>query len=126
MGEDTGGRPEASYLFDIAGTIIDQGGGFWVRIEAWPVTPSDGIPHGIRYSLTLHNADGRRILGFDNAHPTGRRSLGSGGHGNPRPFDHRHRKGRKGAVPYRYRGTYELLTDFFDEVDRTLADGGKR
>lgn len=34
MGEDTGGRPEASYLFDIAGTIIDQGGGFWVRIEA--------------------------------------------------------------------------------------------
>jgi hypothetical protein len=26
------------------------------------------IPHGIKYCLTLHDKDNRRILGYDNAH----------------------------------------------------------
>jgi len=25
-------------------------------------------PHGLHYSLTLHNEDSERVLGFDNAH----------------------------------------------------------
>jgi hypothetical protein len=49
--------PDASglqNLLDLAGSIIDQGDGYWIKIEAWSVTPSDMIPHGIRYALTLH------------------------------------------------------------------------
>ena len=45
-----------------------KGGGYWVKIEAWVVPASKDIPHGIRYSLTLHEPYGKRILGYDNAH----------------------------------------------------------
>jgi hypothetical protein len=41
----------------------------WVKFEAYEVkevTPQ--IPHGIRYSLTLHDRYNKRIMGFDNAH----------------------------------------------------------
>ena len=55
-------------LLDLSGQVIDQEDGYWVKIEAWEVGPSDDIPHGIRYSLTLHAPGGQRILGYDNAH----------------------------------------------------------
>ena len=55
-------------LLDLHQEIIDQGDGYWVKIEAWQVDVSDAIPHGIRYSLTPHNSKGLRILGYDNAH----------------------------------------------------------
>jgi hypothetical protein len=35
--------------------------------EPPPVRPEK--PHGPDYSLTLHDGDGERLLGFDNAHP---------------------------------------------------------
>lgn len=43
-------------------------GNFWVKFEVKqvPVTPEK--PHGLDYSLTLHDGDGKRLLGFDNAH----------------------------------------------------------
>ncbi len=55
-------------LLDLDGSILDQGGGYWIKIEAKKVAVSVEIPHGIRYSLTLHQPSGRRILGYDNAH----------------------------------------------------------
>ena len=45
--------------------ILDQGDGYWIKFEAWRVDVSDSIPHGIRYSLTLHEPYGKRILGYD-------------------------------------------------------------
>ena len=45
-------------LLDLSGQVIDQEGGYWVRLEAWRVDPSPAMPHGIRYALTLHNAYG--------------------------------------------------------------------
>ena len=41
-------------LLDLSEQVIDQEDGYWVKIEAWEVEQSDDIPHGIRYSLTLH------------------------------------------------------------------------
>jgi len=68
-------------LLDLSGHVIDQEDGYWIKIEAWEVGRSDDIPHGIRYSLTLHAPGGRRILGYDNAHAVrvrhGRGSEGS-------------------------------------------------
>jgi hypothetical protein len=55
-------------LLDLSEQVIDQEDGYWVKIEAWEVERSDEIPHGIRYSLTLHAPSGHRILGYDNAH----------------------------------------------------------
>ena len=45
-------------------------------------------PHGIRYSFTLHDTDGTRLLGFDNAHGVSRAL----------PHDHRHRFGDQRSV----------------------------
>ena len=50
------------------GVIIEQSGGYWVKFEVRQVAKTAEIPHGIRYSLTLHDTHGKRVMGFDNAH----------------------------------------------------------
>jgi hypothetical protein len=64
---------------------------------------------GLKYSFTLHDLDGARLLGFDNAH------------GLPRvqAYDHRHRFERTGdLVPYKFQDADTLLVDFFDAVEQ--------
>lgn len=68
----------------------------------------------MKYSLTLHDPDGRRIYGLDNAHKAGRR----------REFDHRHVYGARQIVGYAFRGPVALLEDFYREVERILRDRG--
>jgi hypothetical protein len=48
--------------------VIDQGDGYWVKIEAWEVAVSEVVPHGVHYSLTLDNPKGLKILGYDNTY----------------------------------------------------------
>jgi hypothetical protein len=55
-------------LLDLDGSVLEQEAGFWIKIEARKVDPTEHMPHGIRYSLTLHNRYGTRVLGDDNAH----------------------------------------------------------
>ncbi len=55
-------------LLDLDGIMIEQAGGYWTKFEAREVPKTEEIPHGIRYSLTLHDKHGNRIMGFDNAH----------------------------------------------------------
>jgi hypothetical protein len=69
-------------------------------------------PHGIDYSLTLHGPDGERLVGFDNAHPLGRRKRGE-------PQDHRHRL--RTIRAYDYRDAATLLADFWTTVTRCCA-----
>lgn len=47
-------NPALDTLLELHGSILDQDGGYWIKIEAYRVTGSAEIPHGIRYSLTLH------------------------------------------------------------------------
>jgi Family of unknown function (DUF6516) len=106
-------------LLDLSGTVIDQDGGYWIKMEAWSVPPSSDIPHGIRYSLTLHEPYGRRILGYDNAHavkPPKKFKFA----GRRLPFDHKHRHVSDQGVPYAFIDAHQLLNDFFTEVDQTL------
>ena len=42
--------------------------GHFLKFEVRRVISSDRVPHGLAYSLTLHTADGLRLVGFDNAH----------------------------------------------------------
>jgi len=111
--------PTLSTLLDLDGEILDQGNGYWVEIRAWTVEPSRDVPHGLRYSLTLHAPEGTRILGFDNAHAP--RKGGKFRYvGERLPYDHRHRHAADRGVPYGFRDAHQLLKDFFEEVDRVL------
>jgi hypothetical protein len=108
-------------LIDLHDQIIDQGGGYWIKIEAWVVDASMDIPHGIRYSLTLHEPYGKRILGYDNAHavkPPKKFKYA----GTRLPYDHKHRHVSDKGVPYEFKDAHQLLSDFFKEVDRVLEE----
>lgn len=106
-------------LLDLDGSILDQGNGYWIKITARRIRPTPGVPHGIAYSLTLHDRYGTRVLGFDNAHSV---KL-------PRKFkyagrilghDHVHRRPRDRGTPYEYTSAQQLLQDFFTAVDGIL------
>lgn len=108
-------------LLSLHGEIYDQGNGYWIRIEAWKTEPDEHRPHGIRYSLSLHDRYGTRLLGYDNAHavkPPGRKRYS----GRRLTYDHRHRHARDRGVPYGFSSAGRLLQDFFDEVDRVLKE----
>jgi len=106
-----------SILLDLHQQVIDQEDGYWVKIEAWEVTITNAVPHGIRYSLTLHNPKGTRIMGYDNAHSVKQKPAYSG---RKLPYDHKHRTTRDEGVRYEFKDAYQLLTDFFIDVDKVL------
>lgn len=56
------------YLLALDGEIFPMENGYWTKMEARRVQASDKVPHGIRYSLTLHDWNNTRVLGYDNAH----------------------------------------------------------
>ncbi len=106
-------------LLDLDGQIIEQAGGHWTKFEVKLVPKTtEGIPHGIRYSFTLHNRQGERIMGFDNAHPIKRKNKGK--HQGRITFDHRHRHSKDKEVAYEFVDALQLLKDFWAEVDKIL------
>jgi hypothetical protein len=112
-------------LLDLHGSILDQGGGYWIKLEAWQVEVSKEIPHGIRYSLTLHEPYGKRILGYDNAHavkPPKKFKYA----GRILAYDHKHRHVSDKGVPYEFKDAQQLMNDFFADVDHVLSEVKKR
>jgi hypothetical protein len=75
-------------------------------------------PHGVRYSLTLHDRHNRRILGFDNAHAI--RPVRKGYAARKITWDHRHK--REKVLPYDYESAGHLLEDFWREVERIMGE----
>ncbi|AKS23473.1 MAG: hypothetical protein C75L2_00840003 [Leptospirillum sp. Group II 'C75'] len=117
--------PGIENLLELHGQIIDQGQGYWIKIEAWRTNPTAEVPHGIRYSLTLHEPDGTRILGYDNAHgvkPPGKFKYA----GRIMTHDHTHRYKEDKGIPYEFQDAQQLLIDFFETVDRVLQEAGKK
>jgi hypothetical protein len=91
--------------------IHELSGGWWVKYEAKKIKgTSKNKPFGIKYSITLHNPQGSRVLGYDNAHAVFRNSN--------LPHDHKH-KGKRVAT-YEYRNAKKLLIDFWNDVDKIL------
>lgn len=114
--------PDIDALLDLDGQVfvVDSQGKYSVRFAVQRVDPSPERPSGLNYSLTLHGPDGRRLVGFDNAHRV-RKSLGPGGKAHP-GYDHKHRLGT--TRPYRFWDAATLLADFWAEVDGILRDRG--
>ena len=114
-------------LLSLDGTEYTEENGYWYKIEARRVEPSAERPHGIRYNLTLHDNENRRILGFDNAHGI---KVKKGGKycGRVIKYDHVHMTPKDKGQPYEFVNAEQLLKDFFDEVTKiieSLDAGGK-
>jgi hypothetical protein len=94
--------------------------GYFLKFEVRRIEPSDRVPHGLAYSLTLHTPEGKRLIGFDNAHAVPH--AGSRFVNAPVQADHWHRTQDDPGRPYAFVSVERLLMDFFDEVERTLRD----
>ncbi|MFO8025488.1 DUF6516 family protein [Thiohalophilus sp.] len=116
MHRDTG----LDTLLEMDGYILDQGEGYWIKIEAKRLAnPTSERPHGISYSLTLHDPYNQRILGYDNAHAV--QQAGNKSYSGRRvEYDHKHRSIKDKGEPYEFVSAYQLLEDFFTEVDSVL------
>jgi hypothetical protein len=86
------------------------------------VEPAAERPHGLRYSFTLHGPDGKRLVGFDNAHAVA--ALGSRFTKRQAATDHWHRTENDEGRPYPFVSAEKLIGDFFAEVRRVLAERG--
>ena len=101
-------------LLNLDGMTYRLNNGYWVKFEAFLVSRTVHIPHGVSYSLTLHDRHNTRIIGFDNAHAVQRvgRIRFSG---RKVTWDHKHRLEK--ALPYQYASAAQLLEDFWAEVE---------
>ena len=114
--------PGTDALLDLDGEVyvVDSRGEYSVRFAVRRVPPTPERPSGLKYSLTLHGPAGKRLVGFDNAHPAWK-TPGPGGK-RQSSFDHRHRLGR--IRPYGFRDAATLLADFWAAVDSVLKEKG--
>lgn len=100
--------------------FVDENGLFYVKFEVKKVHATKQRPHGLKYSLTLHEAKGERLVGYDNAHSV---PSSKGPAGKKRAeYDHKHRF--KTIRPYDYQDAASLLADFWKEVDDVLVEKG--
>ena len=122
MSEEQDRDPSLDTLLDLDGQIlvVDPAGKHWVRFTVKRVPPSPDRPHGLSYSLTLHDDAGVRLVGFDNAHSVRGASAPSGRQRSRR--DHKHRL--RTIRPYDYKDATTLLADFWTEVDAVLKQRG--
>lgn len=105
-------------MLDLDGEEIVYDRGYVARFRVGRVAATRGKPHGISYALNFHAADGRRLMGYDNAHAVAH-------HGGrfvetPAAFDHWHRDASDKGWPYRFETAEKLIADFFDEIERIL------
>ena len=107
-------------LLDLDGLVlvIDPEGGHWVKFVVRRVPVSPDRPHGLGYSLTLHDRSGRRLVGYDNAHPV------SSGRRRESAVRRNHRHRLRVIKPYEYTDAATLLADFWREVDAVLEEKG--
>jgi hypothetical protein len=87
-------------------------GGYWIKFEVWRVKPTKYVPHGIKYSITLHDSNNIRIVGYDNAHtclPKAKKYKAK-----KVTWDHVHKKER--VYPYEFDSASQLIEDFWNTV----------
>ncbi len=114
-GIDTG--LETLLLLD--GEVFPMDNGFWVKFKVHPTPKNKHIPHGIKYSLTLHDKYNKRVVGYDNAHgikPPKKKKFS----GNRQVWDHKHRK--SAVHPYEFENAYQLLEDFWKDVNSIITN----
>lgn len=100
-------------LLDLNGMVYYYDDGYWIKFEAWQVEPSDRIPHGIKYSLTLHDKKNIRIVGYDNAHHY-KSSKRKRYKARKVTWDHFHK--REKVFSYEFDSASQLMEDFWKTV----------
>ncbi len=111
---------EALLALDGVVLVIDPNGAHWVKMIVKMVAPSPERPHGISYSLTLHAANGERLVGYDNVRAV---TTGSGpARRVSATHDHRRRHGA--TKPYAFSDAATLMRDFWNDVDAVLRERG--
>lgn len=91
--------------------------GYWTKFEVWTVEPNIHIPHGIRYSLTLHDRHNHRLLGYDNAHAIKKKKK----YGARKvSWDHKHDQDT--VENYEFETAASLMEDFWNDVNKILED----
>lgn len=93
--------------------------GYWVKIEAHEVRPGPQRPHGIKYSLTLHDRENNRVFGMDNSHAVKvarKKRFVS----RKKAFDHIHRLDR--IEDYEFQSSSQLLNDFWSNVSEIIGN----
>jgi hypothetical protein len=113
---------DALLLLDGETFFADEAGMHWVKFVVKRVPATSERPHGLVYSLTLHDASGVRLLGFDNAHAI-REGAGPGA-GTRIEHDHRH--AGEAVRFYAYRDAATLLADFWEQVNSILEKRSKQ
>lgn len=110
------------FLLAFNGRVHHLEKGYWLKFEIVRVEPTRERPHGLRYAFTLHDPDGKRLVGFDNAHSV--RPLGSHFRQAKDEHDHWHRSADDPGRPYAFTTADQLLGDFFEEANRVLNELG--
>jgi hypothetical protein len=110
------------FLLGFHGRIHWYTEGYFAKFEIRVIRPTVERPHGVRYSFTLHAPDGKRMIGFDNAH--GVATAGSRFNKRPIAMDHWHRNGEDPGRPYHFTDAATLIEDFLNEVRRVLEGQG--
>jgi hypothetical protein len=115
--------PSLVALLDLDGVVSalsDDAAPYWVKFVVKRVPVTAERPHGLYYSLTLHDPHGDRVLGFDNAHSV---REGSGPGARTRiAYDHQHR--RQSVRFYDYQDAGTLMVDFWTEVESVINGKG--
>ena len=98
--------------------IFPMDNGYWTKFEVKKTSVTPYIPHGIKYSLTLHDPNNKRVLGYDNAHhiKAARKKYGA----KRVTWDHRHERER--VEPYAFESAVQLLEDFWEDVERIIDE----
>jgi len=99
-------------LLNLHGEVFPMDNGYWVKFEAYEVDLTKAIPHGIRYSLTLHDKNNHRVIGYDNAHSFKSSKKFSA---RKESYDHVHKQ--MDIVAYEFESASQLLEDFWKSVD---------
>ena len=99
-------------LLNLHGEVFPMDNGYWVKFEAYKVESTNNIPHGIRYSLTLHNKRNNRVIGYDNAHSfKSSKKYGA----KKETYDHVHKQ--MDIIAYEFSSASQLLEDFWQSVE---------
>ncbi len=119
---EEGSEHTLEFLLAFDGRVHWYAEGYFVKFEVKRVRPTVQRPHGVRYSLTLHGPDGKRLIGFDNAH--GVPAAGSRFNRRPVAADHWHRSADDPGRPYPFKDAAGLIEDFLNDVRRVLESLG--
>lgn len=96
---------------------------YFARFSVIRADITEGRPHGVKYSLTLHDKDNQRLMGFDNAHAIEDKRKGKFSHHRKMTrWDHKHKFKEVNVItPYEYETAEKLLCDFWTAVDEAIA-----